>query len=153
MSGGGDDAEPDTKRHEAIDAQRPRSEHIVVADDDEDIREVLAMILREHGYVVRTAEDGVDALEKVLGDSVPPDLLLLDMWMPKLNGDGVAAAISTTHLVGMPIVLLTGEEARNLPSKLKDDVIVVRKPPDIDELLRVAEIRIAEWRQRPRMPF
>lgn len=57
---------------------------IVVADDDGDLRAVYAASLRRAGHMVWQAADGAQALELVRAHS--PDLLLLDLWMPVLNG-------------------------------------------------------------------
>jgi CheY-like chemotaxis protein len=57
---------------------------IVVADDDHDLRSVYATSLRRDGHVVWEAADGGEALRLVRAHS--PDLLLLDLWMPVMNG-------------------------------------------------------------------
>lgn len=57
---------------------------ILVADDDPVVRELLKCFLEEKGYDVLLAEDGEAALQSVRQDK--PDLLLLDLYMPKLNG-------------------------------------------------------------------
>ncbi|MGD0694079.1 MAG: response regulator [Terriglobia bacterium] len=57
---------------------------ILVVDDDSAIRLLLADVLREAGYTVDTAEDGIDGLEKLRAKSY--DLVLLDIWMPRMNG-------------------------------------------------------------------
>jgi CheY-like chemotaxis protein len=57
---------------------------IVLADDEPDLRSVYATSLRLSGYDVHEAADGVEALELI--EEHHPDLLLLDVWMPRLNG-------------------------------------------------------------------
>jgi CheY-like chemotaxis protein len=57
---------------------------IVLADDEPDLRMLYAEVLRRDGYVVSEAGDGAEALDLVA--SHMPDLLLLDVWMPRVNG-------------------------------------------------------------------
>jgi signal transduction histidine kinase/ActR/RegA family two-component response regulator len=70
-------------------AQRPR--RILVADDNVDAADSLAVLLRLDGHEVRTAHDGLEALH--LATAFQPDLALLDIDMPKLNGYDVAQGI------------------------------------------------------------
>lgn len=60
------------------------SKKLVLADDCEDLRSVYAPLLRSRGYEVFEAADGAEAINLV--ERERPDLLLLDLWMPALNG-------------------------------------------------------------------
>ena len=60
------------------------SSTIVIADDDNDLRSIYSNLLRHAGHQVHEAADGREALEMVA--AYQPDLLLLDLWMPGLNG-------------------------------------------------------------------
>jgi two-component system cell cycle sensor histidine kinase/response regulator CckA len=62
------------------------SEVILLAEDDELVRSVLARSLREYGYDVLEARDGIDALEVVSRRPSPPNLVIMDAVMPRLNG-------------------------------------------------------------------
>ena len=79
---------------------------ILVAEDEEQLREVLCIQLRQAGYEVTEAFDGQQALELATGD--PPDLVLLDVMMPLLTGfevcERLRASYSTRHI---PIIILT----------------------------------------------
>ncbi len=78
---------------------------ILAVDDEELIREVLAVVLSEDGHHVETAENGAEGLQKL---SVHPfDVVITDRAMPRMNGDQFAAAVRATH-PDMPIILLTG---------------------------------------------
>ncbi|UVE94641.1 response regulator transcription factor [Dietzia sp. B32] len=57
---------------------------VVIADDDDDIRELVAFKLENAGYEIRTARDGVEALEAIT--SFTPSLAILDIMMPGLSG-------------------------------------------------------------------
>jgi UDP-3-O-acyl N-acetylglucosamine deacetylase len=70
-------------------------ERILIVDDEKNIVSSLQEILNDEGYDIVTAEDGLDALEKV--QSEPPDLVLLDIWIPGMDGIEVLQAIKTYH--------------------------------------------------------
>ena len=57
---------------------------MLVVDDDASVRAMLGYVLDDEGYVVREAEDGAAALEELLTD--PPDCMVLDLMMPKVDG-------------------------------------------------------------------
>ncbi len=113
--------------------------HILLVEDDPSIREVTALGLRAAGFTVTTAADGVDGLERWRADR--PDLVLLDIMLPRLDGLDVCRAIrreSTT-----PIVMLTArgdtiDVVVGLESGADD---YVRKPFEMPEL--VARVRAA----------
>ena len=80
---------------------------ILVADDDEQMRRLLKMVLEREGYIVEEARDGLDALEHV--ETRPPDLILLDVDMPRLDGFGVLEELrARVHTAALPVVMLTG---------------------------------------------
>jgi DNA-binding response OmpR family regulator len=79
---------------------------IVLADDQDDLRAVYAEALRRDGYMVREAADGRAALSAVAEE--PPTLLILDVWMPGLNGFEVLDQLRHDPAVsGMKIVMLS----------------------------------------------
>jgi DNA-binding response OmpR family regulator len=79
---------------------------ILVVDDDRDNREVLGLVLGCEGFVVLTAASGEEALEIVAQQ--PPDLILLDVMMPGMNGYKVAARIKGTPATkNIPIMMVT----------------------------------------------
>lgn len=81
---------------------------ILIADDDSVSRSLLSMLL-EDDFIVFSAEDGADCLQKI--DTCSPDLLILDVRMPGLDGDDVCynlkRSASTVHI---PIIFLTSME-------------------------------------------
>jgi DNA-binding response OmpR family regulator len=79
---------------------------VLVADDDPDILSLVAFRLDRAGYAVVAARDGREALELALARA--PDLAVLDVTMPKLDGYEVAASLRGTRAVDrVPIILLT----------------------------------------------
>ncbi|WP_119717599.1 ATP-binding response regulator [Cognatilysobacter tabacisoli] len=80
---------------------------IVVADDNRDAADTMAQVLRAAGHHVNVANDGIEAL--ALAESVRPDLLLLDIGMPGLNGFEVCRRLRTAPWArSVPIVAITG---------------------------------------------
>jgi PAS domain S-box-containing protein len=81
---------------------RPR---VLVVDDNADIRHYVSTLLEGH-YDVATAVDGQDGLERALAD--PPDLVLTDVMMPRLNGFELLAALQREpSTIGIPVVMLS----------------------------------------------
>jgi CheY-like chemotaxis protein len=105
---------------------------ILVVDDDEYIRDALAWGLSDAGYDVEAAADGVAAM--AMARARPPDLLLLDMMMPGMDGDQVIEAVrATNRLSTTPVVLITASAV--VPS---DSTIgFLRKPVPLEVILRV----------------
>lgn len=64
---------------------------ILIVDDEEDVRDFLAMVLEEQGYSVRTAPGGVEALLQIQKEK--PQVILLDLMMPQINGDELCRVI------------------------------------------------------------
>lgn len=80
---------------------------ILVVDDEKDLRELLQEVLVEEGYIVKTAEDGVDALNKVRKFEF--DLVILDLGLPKLSGESVCMDIRNRN-PELAIIILTGRD-------------------------------------------
>src|SRR5271155_2930344 len=92
---------------QAVDqASENRGATIVLADDDSDLRAIYARRLREGGHVVWEAIDGGQALALVRDHA--PEMLLLDIWMPVMNGLEVLERLAgTREAVGLKIVVLS----------------------------------------------
>ncbi|MEX0946712.1 MAG: response regulator [Acidimicrobiia bacterium] len=112
------------------------SERILVVDDDPDILQVVKINLELEGYDVDTAEDGREAVDKAMAE--PPELILLDIMMPRMDGLTALRRIRSHGATGnTSVILLT---ARGLPEDRvrglelgADDYIT--KPFDIGELV------------------
>jgi two-component system phosphate regulon response regulator PhoB len=109
---------------------------VLVADDNADIRDLLATRLRTRGFDVTVAADGQAALEIALAEH--PDIALLDWVMPVIQGHELCMKFKTDDRTrAMPVVMLTArgeEEDRLLGLDLGADAYLV-KPFDIDELV------------------
>jgi len=85
---------------------------ILIVEDDQDVRELYAEVLRDEGFEVAEAVDGQSGLAKVLEGTY--DLLLLDIMLPKFDGLEVLKTIKEkAEVKGIPVILLTnlGREA------------------------------------------
>ena len=107
---------------------------ILIADDDDEIRDLLEFDISQSGYTVDCAKDGMDALEKAMANLY--DVILLDVMMPKMNGFEVCANIRKSGRK-TPILLLTakgtiGDKTQGFDCGA-DDYLV--KPFDIQEVL------------------
>jgi DNA-binding response OmpR family regulator len=123
-----------------------RDPRVLVVEDDEEIAQVLQRSLRLEGYEVRIAGDGEAALDQ--SAAFNPDLVILDLGLPKLDGIEVARRLRSTDDV--PILMLTARDA--LESRVEgldsgaDDYLV--KPFERQELL--ARLRALLRRRPPR---
>ena len=79
---------------------------MLVVDDDESLRELIVDTLRDEGYRLAVARDGLEALDRVAAE--PPALILLDWMMPRLDGEGFATELRQRHpTLDVPIVVMT----------------------------------------------
>ena len=111
-----------------VPGQRPV---ILVADDEAMVRQVLTELLVDEGYQVLTASDGDEALQ--LAREGHPDLILLDLRMPKLDGAACCRAYRDTGGQA-PVILLTAVTERIATTKLGADDYLA-KPFEVDILL------------------
>src|SRR5438270_13520254 len=80
--------------------------HVLVADDDAWILRMIATVLEKRGYNVETARDGADALARALAR--PPDLLITDVMMPKLDGWSLVRQLRAHEaLAHLPVIFMT----------------------------------------------
>jgi signal transduction histidine kinase len=95
-------------RSEEAATEATRSVDVLVIDDDEDSRRVAAKFLSEHAIRVRECRDGETGLAEMR--LRPPDVVVLDLMMPVLDGFGVLAAMRADPLIaGIPVVVLTAK--------------------------------------------
>ncbi len=106
---------------------------VLVVDDDESIRDFVSLALSEEGYEVMTAAHGAAALN-LLGES-QPDLILLDMRMPTMDGWEFSRIYRSAPGPHAPIVVLTA--ARDVTGRATQvqAEACLGKPFDVDELL------------------
>ncbi len=121
---------------------------VLVVDDDPDIQLLLRLELEAEGYIVDTAGDGVEALEAI--DATPPEVVLLDVMMPRLDGWGVLEQLVEPK----PAVIVISGLATDRASHYRHAVELgalgfVSKPFDSGKLLElIAVVRTLDADQR-----
>ncbi len=119
----------------------PRPFRVLVVEDDAQILRVLRLELEHDGYVVETAADGLAGLEKALKE---PDLVILDVMLPKMDGLEVCARVRAKSRV--PIIMLTAKD--RIADRIggldggADDYLT--KPFSVEELLARVRARLRE---------
>jgi len=113
---------------------------ILVVDDDLDTVEILRIKLEAAGYEVITARDGNECIAKC--QEIKPDLLIVDVMMPKMSGFKVAKLFkSDAELKAMPIIVLTAR-TQEVDRQLAIDIQIDRyitKPFSPDGILKMAK--------------
>ena len=111
---------------------------ILVVDDEQDVREFLCELLEDQGYTVSLAVDGHEALEKIKQEK--PDLILLDLLMPKETGTDLYRRIhQKKEFEDVPVIVISGLPGRHLA--VSKSVPVFDKP--IDEKMLLDEVKKA----------
>jgi signal transduction histidine kinase/CheY-like chemotaxis protein len=118
-----------------VSSQAQRAMHVLLADDNPDLAQSMAMALRLLGHEVRVASDGAEAIR--IADEFRPEVALLDLGMPHLRGDQVARVLRSRawaqHIV---LIALTGWNPRDLAGRIDlspfDSHLV--KPTEIETL-------------------
>lgn len=86
----------------------PMDRLVLIVEDDLDCREAIVLCLSEHGFKTQTAKNGIEALE-ALGTSDLPDVILLDLRMPELDGWTLVERMREhPMLANLPVVALSG---------------------------------------------
>jgi DNA-binding response OmpR family regulator len=111
---------------------------ILVVDDDQDLRRMLALALADEGYDVRAVADGRTAL--ALLETWRPRVIVLDLMMPVLDGWGFRARqLATPGAADVPVIVLSA--ARDLRVEVLRPAAVVPKPFNLESFLEtVADV-------------
>ena len=127
-------------------------ERILIIEDETPMRTALADLLASEGYRALTAADGESGLERALAEK--PDLILLDVMMPKLDGFAVCAGLRRLS-IAVPVLMLTAkgqiEDRVNGLDAGADDYLV--KPFSTDELLARVRALLRRVERKTRLPL
>ena len=125
-------------------AATPTSRRVVIAEDEALIRMDLAEMLAEEGYdVVGQAADGEQAI--ALAESLAPDLVILDVKMPRLDGIAAAQRIAEQRIA--PVVMLTAFSQRELVERARDAgaMAYLVKPFSRTDLVPAIEMAVSRF--------
>lgn len=119
------------------------TDKVLIVEDNEDSRELLAAILTQRGYEVATAEDGQSGIEGALAER--PQVLLVDIGLPGIDGYGLAREVRRKLGDDVYLIALTGYGQPQDRSRAIDAGFDVHltKPVDIDALERLLANRTA----------
>jgi CheY-like chemotaxis protein len=108
---------------------------VLVVDDDDELRELIALHLNASGFPTLEAADGVAALE-VLQEGHALSLMLLDLRMPRMNGLELLERLRVENaLDGIPVVVLTGDNQAGIQAIASGARDFLRKPVSPEELV------------------
>jgi len=111
-----------------------KAAHILLVDDDDDVRNVVSSALRSHGYKITEAEDGPTALVAMAAER--PDIAVIDFAMPEMNGAKLAECMAE-RWPDLPVLFASGfADVEAIKSAAGPHARILRKPFRIDELLR-----------------
>jgi CheY-like chemotaxis protein/anti-sigma regulatory factor (Ser/Thr protein kinase) len=122
---------------------------ILVVDDDRVTRHVLRGLLRTAGHTVTTAADGVAALKQV--EKASPDLMLIDVWMPRMGGLDVLARLRERGGPRPRVVVMTSDDTpETLLRAVREQAhLYLKKPVDPEQLLEVVRGALAAGPEPP----
>jgi len=114
------------------------SETILVVEDEEDLRELLASMLHDYGYTILVARDGMEALERYRRHRQDIQLVITDMDLPKINGAAVSQAILSDN-PGTRIILISGFLEAALKNSILESGVreFVAKPYTMAQILQI----------------
>jgi two-component system, OmpR family, alkaline phosphatase synthesis response regulator PhoP len=109
---------------------------VLIAEDEKDIRELIAITLKLSGHTVITANNGEEAVKAAVQEL--PDIILMDLRMPRMNGSEAARKIKKTQgLSQIPIVFLTArDQDPEITGLIASGVEFINKPFSIEQLTR-----------------
>jgi CheY-like chemotaxis protein len=111
---------------------------VLVVDDDADVCQALADALDEEGYAVSTAADGLDALARMREADKPPDVIILDLTMPRMNGAQFRQELlAVPEWSAIPVVLVSADGSLRAVADSLDVAAFLEKPVNLAELLRL----------------
>jgi CheY-like chemotaxis protein len=115
--------------------EEKKDPNILVVEDDEDAREAMVSLLQMKGYHAVPAGNGREALD-YLDEAPAPDLIILDLWMPVMDGwQFRKEQTRNPRLAGIPVIVVTALSDRDDVDA--DEVII--KPVDVDRLLATVD--------------
>ena len=122
---------------------------ILVVDDELGIRALLTEILSDEGHTVEAAEDAAHA--RVLREKLQPDLVLLDIWMPDVDGITLLKEWNSTGQLTMPVIMMSGHGTIDTAVEAMKfgAAAFLEKPVTLQKLLRAVQNGLTRPAQKP----
>ena len=116
---------------------------ILVVDDEMGIRALLSEILTDEGHTIELAENAAQA--RAARDRLRPDLVLLDIWMPDVDGITLLKEWGATGLLNMPVIMMSGHGTIDtaVEATKYGAIAFLEKPITLQKLLRAVEQSLA----------
>ncbi len=105
----------------------PASKLVLIVDDDEAMRDLIEFVVKKEGFRIEKAGDGEDALQKAR--TLSPDLILLDLMLPKLGGFEILRELQSDETVNIPIVIVTGRYTERSTSEM------IKQEPNVKDFI------------------
>lgn len=124
----------------SIHSSMPKNKTILVVDDSATVRKLISSKLEKSGHEVLCAVDGVDALEKI--EATVPDLILLDITMPRMDGYTVCKMIRTNEKTkDVPVVMISGKDGffDKVRGRMAGTTGYITKPFGPETLMKMVE--------------
>ena len=121
---------------------------ILVVDDELGIRGLLSEILTDEGHTVELAENAAQA--RSVRERMRPDLVLLDIWMPDVDGISLLKEWGATAMLTMPVIMMSGHGTIDtaVEATKHGAMAFLEKPITLQKLLRAVEQALAKPTQR-----
>ncbi|MFA6435249.1 MAG: response regulator [Elusimicrobiales bacterium] len=100
---------------------------VLLVDDDESVRELLEFVVKKEGFKVEKAVDGEEALQKARQCS--PDIILLDLMLPKFGGFEILRELQRDETAGIPIIIITGRYTERSTSEM------IKQEPNVKDFI------------------
>jgi CheY-like chemotaxis protein len=122
---------------------------ILIVDDDPGIRELVSLFLAHKGYAAIQTRNGLEALTRLHQDEPLPDLILLDLMMPIMDGAGFRQAqLHEPKLAQIPVVVMSAAENIEVQAPALTANAYLPKPIDFDSLSQLVEQYCGRSRQQ-----
>jgi DNA-binding response OmpR family regulator len=105
----------------------PGEKLVLIVDDDDSVRELLDFVVRKEGFKIEKAADGEEALSKA--KALHPDLILLDLMLPKYGGFEILRELQSDDTVDIPIVIITGRYTDRSTSEM------IKQEPNVKDFV------------------
>ena len=133
------------KRRDEVNETMPKGKKILVVDDSPTVRKLIAGKLEKSGHEVICASDGVEAMERL--DGLLPDLVLLDITMPRMDGYQVCKLIrNNTATQNVPVVMISGKDGffDKVRGRMAGTTGYITKPFGPETLMKAVETYLAQ---------